>query len=174
MASNPTDDESFDRTILSLNQETVSHEQAAEFVRTLGVHVGIEDLEIDEDGAAELTIDGEIGLSLVHRPPLPGLMVAMPLPEVPVDEPRYLTALLEANMAWPLTRGGVFGMLPGRAEVMLCWFLPIADGDPGRADRTLAGLVEVARSWRARLAAARAREEGAAAAGALPTHALRV
>ncbi|MEM7023131.1 MAG: CesT family type III secretion system chaperone [Pseudomonadota bacterium] len=167
--------ESFDRAILSLDEQVVSREEADGFVRSLGRHISFDDLQLDSNGVAQLSIDDNIGLALIHRPGLPGLIVSIPIPFLKLDDGQHLKALLQANMAWPLTRGGVFGIPVGSDQVTLCWMLPIVDHDPEQADQVLGEMVRAARTWIERAkSAVSASTHAATVDSALPSDAIRV
>lgn len=164
--------ERFDRALEALPQEPLLRADVDSFLRAFGEHIGVAGLALDEDGLAVITIDGEVELTLLHLIQLPGLIVAAPIPDVPIDQPAYLTALFQANMSWPLTRGGIFAMLPNFDEIMLCWMLFPGDRDLERIDREFAEIVEFAKSWTAEIAAARKAEQ--AADVAVPDDAIKV
>jgi hypothetical protein len=164
----------FDERIRSLDGGLVERADAERFVAALGRHIGLPQLQLDEAGEAEFVIDGEVELSLVHLPHLPGLVICAPVPNVPVDRPEYLKILMQANMSWRLTRGGAFVMLPGRDEVMLCWLVAIDHGDVAHFDGELADCVAFARFWKAEIGEAVERESQARQAeGSVPAGAVR-
>lgn len=170
----PFDLQAFDERIRALDGQAISRTDAARFVAALGRHIGLPELKLDEAGEVELVIDGEMELALLHLPHIPGLVVGAPVPNLPVERPEYLKTMMQANMSWPLTRGGVFVMLPGRDEMMLCWLVAIDHGDVARFDGELADCVAFARFWAAEIDAALERErQAAAAAAAVPTGAIR-
>lgn len=139
--------------------------EVARLVQALGRQIGLPELALDEAGEVELVIDGDVELSLVHLPHLPGIVVAAPVPNLPVQRPEYLKIMMQANMSWRLTRGGAFVMLPGRDEVMLCCLVVLGteENDVDKLDRELADIVAFARFWRAEIDTALARERDAAA-----------
>jgi hypothetical protein len=117
----------------------------------LGRQIGVERLELDEQGTAEITVDGGIDVTLAHLPPLPGLVAAAAVAEA--DDGGVLARrLLQANTSWALTQGGSFAMLPGRPELMLCRLIPVAGRDGAALDQDLAAFVELVVAWRDQIA----------------------
>lgn len=139
--------EKFSRLIKSAAAGPLSRSEVNTVLAALAEHLGLSGLALDEDGLAQLTIDGTVDLMIYHLPHLPGVIIAVPLDQVASDDPAALKVMLQANMSWPLTRGGIFSILPNTGQTVLCWHLIIADRDVERIDRDLAEMVAYAKTW---------------------------
>lgn len=157
------DREDLDERMAAIAGPPLPRAEVEGLVRALGRHIGLPELALDAEGEAELVIAGDVELSLVHLPQLPGIVVAAPIPNVPVARPEYLKIMMQANMSWRLTRGGAFVMLPGRDDVMLCCLIVLSAGENAveRLDRELADIVAYVRFWQAEIDTALAREREA-------------
>jgi hypothetical protein len=127
---------------------TVSREDVAAIVEAYGRHIGVEGLALDAQGAAEITADDEVDVALVHLPPLPGVVAAASVAAEVRDGGALARRLLQANTSFGLTEGGVFAMLPGRPEMMLCRLITLPSPDLERLDQELAAFVDLVRTWR--------------------------
>jgi hypothetical protein len=112
----------------------------------LAGHLGLDQLKLDQDGAAELVIDDELPLTLIHLEGFPGVLLHAPMPDQPEHRGPLLRYLLQANMSWALTGGGAFAMGPD-GELALCRHLLLADRDLERIDRELATFADQATGW---------------------------
>jgi hypothetical protein len=130
----------------------LSRADVQQILDQLARHLGIAALTLDGDGSAELLIDDEVPLTLIHLPGFPGLVVSAPLPDAPGARGDLLLYLLQANMSWTMTRGGAFGILPAagpgsETELRLCRHLLLADRDLARIDRELGTFVDDLIRW---------------------------
>jgi Tir chaperone protein (CesT) family len=114
----------------------------------LARQLGLEGLELDEQGTAGITVDGEIDITLAHLPHLPGLVAAAVVAEAAGEDGALARRLLQANTSWALTQGGSFAMLPGRPELMLCRLVAVVGRDGAALDQELAAFVDLVRAWR--------------------------
>lgn len=129
-----------------LRETQLNREQVDEIVAGLGKIIGVDDLALDESGVAELVVDEDIELSLIHLPHFPGIVAAIPMPEGAENDGQLLRKLLQANMSWAMTQGGSFAFVPPR--VALGRLIPLTQTDSERLDRELAAFVELATAWR--------------------------
>ncbi|MCG8693965.1 MAG: type III secretion system chaperone [Minwuiales bacterium] len=113
--------------------------------------VGAPGLELNEDGVAWMAVDDDIEISLVHCAHLPGLVVAAAMPLDAIENGTVLRALLQANMSWAKTRGGVFAMVPPANVAMLCRLIPFASLEAGALERQVAEFVELVQDWHAEI-----------------------
>jgi hypothetical protein len=140
------DSNAIESELARLRETQLDRAQIDEIVRGLGELIGVEGLELDESGVAELVIDDDVELSLIHLPAFPGVVAAIPMPEGAENDGPLLRKLLQTNMTWALTQGGSFVFVPPR--VALCRLIPLAPSDSERLDRELATFVELAKAWR--------------------------
>lgn len=152
----------FDAVSRSLAEGPQSRAEMQRVVAGLGRHLGLQGLGLNEDGVAQLRIDGEIDVLLAHYPHLPGLVAAIPIPEVDADDPAHLRLLLQANISWQLTQGGIFSTVPGTDQPALFSLLLTRDRDAAEIERCLAAAVACAREWKTALAGAPRGEPGPA------------
>lgn len=145
------DSDAIESELARLRETQLDRAQIDEIIRELGEIIGVEELELDESGVAELFIDDDVELSLIHLPAFPGIVAAIPMPEGAENDGPLLRRLLQSNMTWALTQGGSFVLAPPR--VALCRLIPLANQDSERLDRELAMFVELAMSWRDEVAA---------------------
>jgi hypothetical protein len=141
-----------DERLRSMQQGSQTRSDIEATVAALGHHLGLNGLALNEDGVAQLRIDQELDVMLVHYAQLPGLLVVVPIPEVDAGDVRHLKVLLQANMSWQLTSGGLFSTVPGTDEPALFGLLLTRDRRIADIDRELAALVACAKTWRAALA----------------------
>jgi Tir chaperone protein (CesT) family len=120
---------------------------AAAALADLARHLGCERLELDEQGTAEITVDGAIDVTLAHLPHLPGLVAAAVVAEDAADG-ALARRLLQATTSWEVTQGGTFAMLPGRPELMLCRLVAVVGRDGAALDQELAAFVDLVGAWR--------------------------
>jgi hypothetical protein len=156
-----------------LSERGCERADVAAALAELARHLGLERLELDAQGTAEITVDGEIDVTLAHLPPLPGLVAAAVVAEAAGDG-ALARRLLQANTSWALTQGGSFAMLPGRPELMLCRLIPVVGRDGAALDQDLAAFVELVGAWRDEIA--ELEEPGAPDEGGpeVPAHFIRV
>jgi hypothetical protein len=136
-----------ERTLAQLADKQWSREEVSGLIGAFGRSKGAEGLALDEGGMVWLTIDEASEVCLIHLPHLAGLVAAAPMPAEVLDAPAALRGLLQANMSWPQTQGGCFGIVPPADEPMLCQLIPLAALDPDLLDQRLAGFVELAQDW---------------------------
>ena len=149
--NSPVDRDRLDHTLQQLNETRITRDDIDAVLNQLAERLELDSLRLDENNTAELTVDDSIALYLVYLTHQPGLIAAIPLPARQSDRPEVLAQLLQANLSWELTQGGIFGMVPGFKEPMLCRLMVITDRDRAqvdRLDRDLAGFVELATAWR--------------------------
>lgn len=137
-----------DAALQEIYGRTFERADAEAVLADLARHIGCERLELDEQGVAEITVDGDVDVMLLHLPHLPGLVAAAVVAEDAADGGALARRLLQANMSWAVTHGGTFAMLPGRPEVMLCRLVALAGRDVAGLDRELATFVDLVRVWR--------------------------
>ena len=140
------DSSAIEAELARLRDTQLNREDVDEIVRGLGKIVGIDDLALDESGVAELVVDDDIELSLLHLPTLPGIVAAVCMPDGAENNDALLRRLLQSNMSWALTQGGCFAYVPPR--LALCRLIPLAPSDSERLDRELAAFVELCKAWR--------------------------
>ncbi|MEM6365857.1 MAG: CesT family type III secretion system chaperone [Planctomycetota bacterium] len=137
--------EMIESEIERLRDTKLDREDANQVVRELGEIIGIEDLQLDEEGVAELIIDGQVELSLVHLPELPGIIAAAALPEGMEADPAVLRQILATNLSWQATQGGCFTFVEPRLAI--CRLIPLGPGQSELLDQELARFVHRARAW---------------------------
>jgi hypothetical protein len=152
----------FDEVSRSLGEGPQSRAEIERVLADLGRHLRLEGLGLNEDGVAQLRVDGEIDVLLAHYPHLPGLVVAIPVPEADADDPSHVKLLLQANMSWQLTQGGIFSTVPGTDQPALFSLLLTRDRGIAEIERDLAVAVSCAKQWKAALAGASRNEPGSA------------
>lgn len=114
----------------------------------LAAHLDITSLKLDAEGQTALLIGDEVPLLLCHFPDAPGVVAASPMPELEGEtRARVLRQLLQANLDFKQTGGGVFGTLLPSGDVQLCRFVMLVDRDPASTADDLAQFVDDARTW---------------------------
>ena len=140
------DSDAMESELAQMREMKLSREQVDEILKDLGKIVGLEDLVLDENGVAELTVDDSTDLSLIHLETFPGIVAAVAMPEGAEAESKVLRRLLQVNMSWSLTQGGSFVFVP--PQLALCRMIPLTPGDSARLDRELATFVALGNAWR--------------------------
>lgn len=136
--------------IARLNDMQLSREDVNELIAGVGKIIGIDALQIDDQGMVELIVDDHLELSLIHLNHMPGVVVTAAMPPEAEQHPGVLRQLLQANMFWRLTQGGCFIFVPPR--VALCRLIPVTPADPQGLDEELGAFVGLARHWHEKLA----------------------
>ena len=152
------DSDILESELAQLRDTNLSREQIDEIVRGLGQIIGLEDLELDEHGVAELTVDDSLELSLIHIPTYPGIIAAVAMPERAEENTSVLRKLLQVNMSWSLTQGGSFVFVPPR--LALCRLVPLTAGNSKLLDRELATFVALGKAWKAEIITYQSENEG--------------
>lgn len=145
------DSNAIESELARIRESELDREQIDEIVRGFGELIGVDDLMLDESGVADLVIDDDVELSLIHLPAFPGIVAAVAMPEGAENDGPLLKRLLQTNMSWALTQGGTFAFVPPR--VALCRLVPLTPNDSERLDRELAMFIELAKAWRDEIAA---------------------
>lgn len=147
-----------------------SREHADGLIAAFGEHIGVEGLQLDENGGTVITIDGDLVVSLSYYAHLAGFVVAAPLPLAAAEDDAIMRDLLRANMSWVHTDGGTFGMASGSNVPMLLRQIPLALLDAEALDKQVADFVDLVRGWQYDIEAGAANRasERAEQAGAAP------
>ena len=125
----------------------LSREDVQAILHQFATHIGLDGLELDETGSAEIVVDEGVVVTLDHQPGFPGVVASSPMPDDPEHRGDLLRRLLKANMSWALTRGGAFGLLPPDDDLRFCRHLLLADRDMERIDQALSGFVQDVTRW---------------------------
>ncbi len=145
--------------------------QAENLLRELAGRTGGPVVELDADGLARLTLDGQpLSFFLAEEAETLAVLAALgELPDRPADRRRLAEDLLRANCKWTGTDGGAFGLDEDSGLVFLQkrWFLT-PPPTPREFLTGLARLLHLARSWRERFEAAPAEP------AAIPEYAFKV
>lgn len=143
-------------TLETLLQRTVDRPPTREdldaSVAELGIHLGIDGMVLDDDGVAEITVEDDVDVTLMHLPGAPGLVLAAEVAnsrDLGHDE---LRRILQSNMSWDLTLGGCFAMLPESDEVLLCRVVLSVGREASDLDQEIDAFTDVVRGWREVLA----------------------
>lgn len=163
--------EAIDAAFQRMHDQAFGRDEAQALLDGLSAHLEMERLVLNEDGAAEMTVDGDLDVSLLHIPPLPGLVVAAAVADEGAEIARRL---LQANLSFELTQGGSFVMLPGQTVPMLCRLITVSPDNADQLDRELALFVELVRAWRDELDDFEDGDEQDTSAPRPPEHFLRV
>ena len=139
--------EDLELELLQLTDKRWSREEVSRLIAAFGREKGADGLALDENGLVWLTIDDASEVCLIHLPHLAGLVAAAPLPPESLDDEQVLRALLQANMSWQHTQGGIFAIAPPADEPMICQLIPLAAMDPGLLEEGLAAFVALAQGW---------------------------
>ena len=139
------DSDTIETELSRLRNVELTRDQIDTILVELGDHIGVDQLKLDENGVAELIVDDEVELSLVHLPTFPGIVAAVPMPEGSEESNEVLRRLLRTNMSWTMTQGGCFAIVPPR--VALCRLVLLAEGQTEQLDNQLAMFVDLAKAW---------------------------
>ena len=131
------------------------HEACAQLVAALGRRLGIAGLGFDEKaGTCALAFDGRVTVHLAVDERSGGLVMFAVLGELaPTQRPELGSTLLRGNYMWRVTEGATLSLDPEQDAVLLALALPVAGLDDERIEARLAGFVNVAFAWAARLRA---------------------
>lgn len=147
------DSDALESELARLRDSELSRDDVNELLSELGKAIDFEDLALNEQGVAELTVDDSVELSLIHLKSFPGIVAAIAMPEGAEEHETVLRRLLQVNMSWTLTQGGCFVFVP--PQLALCRLIPLTTGDSTRLDRELATFVALGKAWQAEIEACR-------------------
>jgi hypothetical protein len=120
------------------------------FARALsefGSRLGIDDLRLNDQGAATLRLDDAIEVNFlesVDGEKVTAFVDLGPLGEDDVDDPDALRRLLEANYFWSGTEGATLGLEPGTGSVVLAQQFSVGIVTAELLESTLQRFVEFA------------------------------
>jgi hypothetical protein len=137
-------------------------------VTQLGQVVGIEQLELDEEGAAAVEVDDFV-IDLQAYEDAEVLLAAIDLgPLPPGSEAAAMRLLLHGNFSWRDTGGGVLALSPDQDRIVLIarFEAELMDGD--ELEERIDALTVAAADWRQRLAEAAATGPGQATTFIVP------
>lgn len=140
------DSNAIEAELAQVRETQLDRTQVNEIVRNFGELIGVEELELDETGVAELVVDNDVEVSLIHLATFAGVVAAIPMPEGAEKDGMLLRKFLQTNMSWALTQGGSFVFIPPR--VVLCRLILLVNGNDKQLDQELAMFVELAKGWR--------------------------
>lgn len=138
--------EPLEATIQQIAEERLEESEIRSLVRELGSHLGVDALELDEDGMGSLGADDAVVL-LSRQAGFPGITASVLLPNEPTARPLIYRRLLQANLSWADTGGGAFFLLPGDDTLILARRISLAHRNPERAASELSDLIELGRHW---------------------------
>jgi len=123
--------------------------------------VGGDGLELDANGVASLTLDGDIIVMFCLVEADHELVVSMYLGRVAQGDTALLYELMCGNFMGAYTGGGTLGIDPDEGLLALHQNFPLPIDEPSWIEGELSGLVGAARYWRDKLLASQ--EKGASA-----------
>ncbi len=126
----------------------MSIENYKRLLTELGQHIGLNDLAPDEDNYCCLGFDDKIIVHFQYNIQDDVLLLFSPIgtidePQIPVAYPK----LLQANLFWQGTAGGVLGLDPDTREVIYSYQTSIAYVDFERFQKILENYVSTAEVW---------------------------
>ena len=130
-------------------------EACAQLLAALGRRLGIAGLCFDEKtGTCALAFDGRVTVHLAVDESAGGLVMFSVLGEFsPAQRPDLGAALLRGNYMWRVTEGATLSLDPEQDAALLALALPAVELTDERLEARLAGFVNVAFAWEARLRA---------------------
>ncbi|MEM7021001.1 MAG: type III secretion system chaperone [Pseudomonadota bacterium] len=114
-------------------------------------HLEIDSLCLDQNGVASMAIDDETELLLMHRPHLPGIVVAVPMPAEAAAHVGVLRQLLRANLSWTSTQGGSFGLVPGTQAPLLSRLILLNGIHAEELAKQITSFIVFAEGWLAKI-----------------------
>ena len=123
--------------------------------------VGGDGLELDANGVASLTVDGDIIMMFCLVEADHELVVSMYLGRAPQGDTALLYELMCGNYLGAYTGGGTLGIEPEEGLLALHQNFPLPIDEPAWIEDELSGLVGAARYWRDKLLASQEKVSGA-------------
>lgn len=142
-----------DGELQKLRERTFTRDDAEAFLKGFGGYLEVE-LEFDENGLAEIEVDDDIRVGLLHMPTLPGIVVMSPLDEEVAGRPDLMVALLQANLSMAATQGGCFATIPPIKSPVLCRLVLPQGEDYEKFDQEMAEFLALVETWTEQLDAA--------------------
>jgi len=136
----------------SLQAQQCERKDIDDLLAALGEHLGAAGLALDADGTAVMDVDAGLTVSLVHLPSSPGVLVVIPIASLASLGVATLSRLLQANLDWQQTGGGVLGIDPIGDSVVLSSFLILLQRSVLKQAEDLARMTDAACAWRDALA----------------------
>ena len=126
----------------------------AELMTELAAAIGLEGVELEDDGGGQLIIDDDLVIDIATDPGEATIIVAASVGAIPADQREAAFGqLLEANLLGDGTGGAALAIDGTRDEIVLCRLFPQDDLPFAVFDRELSVFVQALRYWRQRCAA---------------------
>lgn len=120
-------------------------------IDALATHVGVKDLEMNDDNVCRLVLDGTLVLDIEHQPGTDVLQAYSVVGPSPGGNVALCHHLLSANLFGRGTGGAVLGLDEQRGEVLLVHTFDLATLTPEKFVSTLESFVGYVQSWTAEL-----------------------
>ena len=126
----------------------------SELMRELAAELGMSDIELEEDGGAQIVVDDDFAIDIAGDEAGPGFTVSATVGIAPTTEREAtFAALLEANLVGQGTGGATLALDPVLDEVVLCRSFSRDDLPFEEFEQELVAFIEALRLWRGRHAA---------------------
>ena len=125
--------------------------ELAELIREMGAHLGLPDVEPDEDGGAVIVIDDTYEIAIEPGEEGRGIVISATVGDLP-DEGReaVYAELLEANLMGQGVDAAALAIDPQVGDIVLCRMIPKSDLAFEDFDLELVGFASALRFWRER------------------------
>lgn len=125
--------------------------RVSSLISALGAHVGIADLEMNDDNVCRLVLDGSLVIDIEHLPGGDILQAYSAVGGHPGGNAELCHHLLSANLFGRGTGGAVLGLDEQRGEILLVHTFDLATLTQEKFVATLEGFVGYVQSWTAEL-----------------------
>ena len=126
--------------------------ELAELMKELASELGLGEIELEEDGGGQITIDDDLAIDLEAAEDGFGFVISATVGTIPDEEREAVFAeLLEANLLGQGTGGASLALDSTLNEIVLCRSIPQDDLRFEVFDQELVTFVEALRWWRERL-----------------------
>lgn len=123
----------------------------SDLMRELAARMGLGEIELEDDGGAQLVIDGNLEVDLIADVEGTGFAaVATVGPFRETDREAAMAELLEVNLFGQATGGACLALDTNRGEIVLRCHFPETDIAFDVFDTEMAGFVGALRYWRGR------------------------
>jgi len=127
----------------------MNRSQAQDLLSEFGKLAGIEDIELDEDGAGAIVIDNKIIISVGFNEIAKNLVFMATLDECEPNEAQ-MRKMLEANFLWRGAGGANFAIAPKADVIVLLYPVPV-DTTAIELQLLFISFVEMVEDWQNRL-----------------------
>jgi hypothetical protein len=145
--SEPSVEQRLDAVIRAVRDSKVSRAQIEATLAAFTDRHGLPRIVFGTDNLVPMTVGEDLEVALSQPEGLPGVLAVALMPTDPGQPEKLARLLLQLNMSWADTGGGIFALLPPEREIHFCKQILVTPGDADAFERDFMGFLELARDW---------------------------